>query len=61
MIRIDTKKDDDRGNTGTRFIRCPNCNQILFDLESVKGYAEIRAMCRRCRHYIKVEIVGNEP
>lgn len=59
MIRIDTKKDPEQSLKKTHYARCPVCNQILLDVEHSKGIIETRVLCRRCRTYVKVEIVGN--
>jgi len=59
MLRINAEIDSEQGAKSTNFAKCPKCGQILFDVESVRGYLQSRCMCRRCRTYIKVEVVGN--
>lgn len=59
MVRIETSKDAEQGAKNTKYVKCPCCGQILFDIEHIKGIVQVRSLCRRCRTYIKVDIVGN--
>lgn len=57
-IRADVKEDCDQSQKSSYFIKCPICGQKLTDVEHLHGTAILRSQCRRCRKYVKIELIG---
>lgn len=59
-LRADVRCDPEQSQREKHFLKCPKCGQKLADIEYLNGTGIIRFQCRRCRTYIKVDLVGVE-
>ena len=58
MMKIDTKLDEKQTSEKGNFVICPICGQKLTDVKIIRGSVLFRTVCRRCRNFISVIIVG---
>lgn len=60
-MKIEPSADVNQSDTGdrTNMAICPACGQKLFEVESIFRRGVFRMKCRRCKKYIRVEIVDN--
>lgn len=58
MIKVNTKIYFEQADVNYTMVECPICGQKLTEVCYVKGVIALRVKCRRCKHYINVDIVG---
>ena len=39
------------------FVNCPNCEQKLLNVASLKGETEVVVKCRRCHNFVKIRLI----
>lgn len=58
MIKIRTEKDNEQGAKNRQMVCCPECGQKLTDVQNINGLVMLRIMCRRCKSFINIDIIG---
>jgi len=57
-IRAHVQEDSDQSVKSNYFVKCPKCGQKLTDVEYIHGTCILRSQCRRCRTFVKIDIIG---
>lgn len=58
MIKIGAKIYFEERCVDYKMIECPVCGQKLTEVGYVNGVATLRVKCRRCKHYIDIDLTG---